>query len=111
MDGNNRRKRTRFGPGKGFELSRAPAVPFRAAREAELELLKKRLLQERLARTRTPGLNDPLRRAANEAAALAWVTAYPILMFPVLFDEKARAALLQARRQDCVRERSRELLA
>ena len=111
MDGNNRRNRTRLGPEKGFELSRSPAVPFRAAQEAELELLKKRLLQERLARTRTPGLNVPLRRAANDAAALAWVTAYPMLVFPVLFDEKARAALLQARRQDGVRERSRELLA
>jgi len=29
----------------------------------------------------------------NEAAALAWITPYPALVFPGLFEEKAEAAL------------------
>jgi hypothetical protein len=100
----------RPGPEKRFELRPAPAAPFRAAQASELELLKMRLLHERLARTNAPVLQVPLRRAANDAAALAWASAYPILVFPVLFDEKARTALRQAQRQEFVRERSRELL-
>jgi hypothetical protein len=42
---------------------------------------------------------------------LAWVTRYPLLVFPALFDEQAEAALLRAERQEQVRQRSRELLA
>jgi len=111
---NMKRKRqlvgARFGPATRFEVRPVPAAPFRALQETELEQLKGRLLRERLARANALGATVPLRRAANDAAALAWVTGYPLLMFPVLFDEKARAALLQALRQDQVRERSRELL-
>jgi hypothetical protein len=44
-------------------------------------------------------LNAPVRRAANEAAAIAWNTLFPLLVFPALFEEKAEAALHQARRQ------------
>jgi len=111
MNRDHQKVTTRFGPETRFELRPAPAAPFRAAQETELEQLKGRLLRERLARANAPGLNVVLRRAANDAAALAWVTAYPVLVFPVLFDETARAALLHAQRQDHVRERSRELLA
>jgi hypothetical protein len=64
-----------------------------------------------LAEAPTPELNPPLRRAANDAAALAWDTLYPLLVFPVLFEEKIEAALRHATRQACIRERSRELLA
>jgi hypothetical protein len=52
-----------------------------------------------------------LRRAANDAAALAWATLYPLLVFPVLFEEQTRAALRQAERQARIFESSRELLA
>jgi hypothetical protein len=51
-----------------------------------------------------------LRRAANEAAALAWFTPFPLLFFPALLEEKARAALRQGARQRCVRNRSETLL-
>jgi hypothetical protein len=111
MNKQYQRVKTRFEPETRFELRPALAMPLRAEQETELERLKSRLLEVRLARAKAPGLNLALRRAANDAAALAWVTAYPLLVFPVLFDEKARTALLQAQRQDCVRERSRELLA
>ena len=47
----------------------------------------------------TPELNAPLRRAANDAAALAWATVFPLLVFPVLFEEKIEAAVLRLRRQ------------
>jgi hypothetical protein len=56
-------------------------------------------------------LNAPLRRAANEAAALAWVTFYPLLVFPVLFEEKTAVAVRQAQRQARIYANSRELLA
>jgi hypothetical protein len=111
MNRNHQRLATRFAAETRFEVRPLPEGPFRAAQEAELERLKDRLLRERLTRANAPGSNVTLQRAANDAAALAWVTAFPLLVFPVLFDEKARAALLQAQRQEHVRERSRELLA
>jgi hypothetical protein len=102
---------TRFGPETGFEVKPVPPAPFRAKQEAELERLKARLLSERLAALGDPQVCGPLRLAASEAAALAWVTRYPVLFFPVLFEEKAETALLRADRQEQVRQRSRELLA
>lgn len=110
MNKNYQRVTTRFGPEARFEVRAAPPVPFRAALETELEQLKSRLLRARLERANAPGLNATLRRAANDATALAWLTAYPLLVFPVLFDELGCAALLRAQHQECVRERSRELL-
>src|SRR5689334_4517819 len=89
-----------------FELRAAPA-PFRATQESELERLKSRLLAEKLARAKTE-LNAPLRRAANEAAALSWVTFYPLLVFPALFEEKSAVALRQLERQTRIYARSHE---
>ena len=59
----------------------------------------------------TPELNAPLRRAANDAAALAWATVFPLLVFPVLFEEKTEAALRRAERQARIFVNSRELIA
>ena len=102
---------TRFGPETGFEVKPVPPAPFRARQENELERLKAQLLSERLGALGDPAAVGQLRRAANEAAALAWITRYPVLFFPVLFEEKAETALLCAERQEQVRQRSRELLA
>jgi hypothetical protein len=99
-----------FGAEKRFELRPVPPAPFRATQESELERLKTRLLTERLARAR-PELNASLRRAANEAAALAWVTFYPLLVFPALFEEKSAVALRQGERATRIYARSRELVA
>jgi len=110
MNANYRRVPTQFGPETGFEVKPVPPAPFRARQEAELERLKTRLLAERLETRRDAQSDGQLRRAANEAAALAWVTRYPLLVFPALFAEKAEAALLRAERQEQVRQRSRELL-
>lgn len=102
---------TRFAPEVKFEVAAGPPPPFRARQDAELERLKKQLLEERRDEAWDSRLRGALRRAANDAAALAWVTPYPLLVYPVLFDEKAEAALRQAQRQNQMRARSRELLA
>ena len=105
-----RRVAARFAPETRFELQPGPPAPFRATQETEFERLKRQLLTLQLAELPEPELNAPLRRAANEAAALAWVTLYPLLVFPALFEEKAAAAVRQAERQARIYETSRELL-
>ena len=102
---------TLFGPETRFAVRPAPPAPFRALEENGLETLKERLLRARLETLPRTGFNGYVRRAANEAAALAWVSAYPTLVFPALFEEKAETALLQAEKQERVRERSALLLA
>ena len=89
---------TEFGPETRFEVRANPPAPFRAVQENEFERLKNKLLAEQLVQA-TPELNVPLRRAANDAAALAWATVFPLLVFPVLFEEKTEAAVLRAERQ------------
>lgn len=108
----NRRRQvpTEFGPEIGFEVTPLPAALDRAVQGTELERLKHRLLDEHLAGEWLPQQISRLRRAANEAAALAWVAPFPLLVFPLLFEEKAELAQLQAERQNRVRRRSRELL-
>jgi hypothetical protein len=101
---------TRFEPETHFEVAPIPPVPFRGTQESELERLKDRLLREWLQQTTDEQLYAPLRRAANEAAALAWFTPFPLLFFPGLLEEKARAALGQGARQRCIRVRSEGLL-
>ena len=112
MNMNNKPTRvaTRFVPETRFELRPGPPAPFRATREDEFERLKNQLLTLQLTGLTQPELNTPVRRAANEAAALAWVTLYPLLVYPVLFEEKAATALRQTERQARIYETSRELL-
>jgi hypothetical protein len=99
--------RTRFGPEVRFDV---PTAPFRATETTALEELKKQLLRQWLEQATETGQNILLRRAANDAAALAWLTQYPLLVFPTLLDEKVRAAFLQHKRQAGVRRRSQKLL-
>jgi hypothetical protein len=91
-------------------LKPVPPAPFRATQETELERLKNRLLVDVLNEFEGPEANPYVRRAANEAAALAWVTPYPLLTFPGLFEEKLATALLYAERQTRVFARSAELV-
>jgi hypothetical protein len=108
MKKNYKRVRTKFGPETRFELT--PVQLARARQEAEFARLKNELLLKRLQDLLEPQSKDHLQVAAGEAAALAWVTPYPLLVFPVLFEEKAEAALLRSQRQAQVRRRSRDLL-
>src|SRR5580700_11792864 len=98
--------RAKFRPETPVELRPTPPAPFRATQETEFERLKNRLLTETLPATARPELNALIRRAANEAAALAWVTFYPLLVFPALFEEKTSQALRQAERQARIYSRS-----
>ena len=75
-----------------------------------LEELKERLLRENLLAASDAALLPRLRRAAAEAASLAWTTPYPLLVLPVLLGEKLAEASRQAQRQREIRERSRSLL-
>jgi hypothetical protein len=111
MNAYHKRVPTRFGPETRFDVRPIAATQFRAVQEAEFERLQRRLLTERLGEVLEPGLTGYVSAAANEAAALAWMTSYPALVFPILFEEKAEAALRRAERQEQVRQLSRELLA
>ena len=108
---NRKRVPTEFGPETRFELNPVPPAPFRAVLENEFERLNNRLLRERLTDANTATLGAELRRAANEAAGLAWNTAYPLLFFPALFEEKVLVALRRARRQQTILAETRELIA
>ena len=110
MKERNQRVPTRFAPETRFELAPQFAQPFRAVQETEFEKLKGRLLRRLLDDAVQPELNAPLRRAANDAAALAWTTAFPLLFFPLLLEEKARRARLQLQKQTQVRLRSETIL-
>jgi hypothetical protein len=110
MNDTNHKLAARFAPETHFEVQPAPPAPFRATVETEFERLKNRLLTETLLAAARPELNVAIRRAANEAAALAWVTFYPLLVFPELFAEKFRHALRHAEHQARVYPRRRELV-
>ena len=62
-------------------------------------VLKQNLLLERLNGTQEFETHALILRQANEAEFLAWVSAYPLLTFPCLFEERVLAATEQARRQ------------
>jgi hypothetical protein len=111
MNTNRNRVNPKFAPEIKFAVRTAPAASFRAALENSFEGLKCRLLANQIDQLERPELNPAIRRAANEAAALAWVSFYPLLVFPTLFEEKAAAALKHAERQDRIYAHSREILA
>jgi len=93
MNTNSRRVPAEFGPETRFEVTPLPPAPFRALQENQFERLKMSLLGDQLLTLWPPELSAHLRRAANEAAAMAWGTAYPLLVFPLLFEERAEAAM------------------
>ena len=113
MKTKERKVTARFGPETRFEVKPVPLAPFRMVQENRFEQLKRRLLDQELGVVweRNPLYASSVRRAANEAAAVAWATPYPLLVFPALFEEQVQTAVLRAARQEQVWARSRELLA
>lgn len=101
---------TRFRRETRFDVVPVPAVPLRGSQETDLELLKNRLLADLLWEADEPALSATLRRAATEAAGLAWFTPYPLLFFPALLEEKARTAREQVSRQTEIRHNTLDLL-
>ena len=101
MKTKTKRVRTRFAPETRF-----PVTPLTAKPDTQLEELKERLLQQALAGTNNTQLIAPLQRAVNDATALAWTAGYPLLLLPVLFQEKAAAARLHTAKQQSIHERT-----
>jgi hypothetical protein len=83
--------------------------PHSGTADQELEALKQRLLGQAL-ETAAPTVQTALRRAANEAASLAWLEPFPLLVFPTLFAECTRAARRRIQKQAFVQARSADLL-
>ncbi len=92
-----------------FDSSVVPAAPARGRQESELERLKNRLLDQPLLQNESPALRSALRQAANEAAAIAWMTPFPLLILPSLLEEKAVRARDHFRRQREVRQKTLKL--
>jgi hypothetical protein len=61
--------------------------------EAQVIALKNRLLKPVLKTVADSRLVTEITFRANEAAALAWYTGYPILLFPALLEEKLSSLL------------------
>ena len=55
-----------------------------------LSELRVRLLREALASPADAELSNLVRLAATEAEAQAWLTSFPLLVFPTLFEEKTQ---------------------
>jgi len=86
-----RRSRQRRGSLPGGRLALSP--------EMELARLKDKLLDERLTEYDEPRLARLARLAATEAEALSWLTPFPLLVLPVLLEEKLDAVQRYARGQ------------
>jgi hypothetical protein len=106
MNRTYRELRAGFAATTRFDAPVVAAAPFRGMVENELEQLKERLLWRELQRADSVEANVLLRRAANDAVALAWLTPYPLLLLPELFQEKAWEMQLKARRQARIREQT-----
>ena len=97
---------TRFDRATAFTVELSSAGRVRREQEAMLERLKEQLLEHYLAETDDPFMRDLLNRAARDAAALAWTTPYPSLLFPALFEEKKDGARRYAHYQNQIRRRT-----
>ncbi len=75
------------------------ATPSRGVSELELDRLEIRLLDQLLMAKPQAESRLALYRAANEAAALAWMTPFPLLVLPSLLEEMVQAARHRAQRQ------------
>jgi len=76
----------------------------------ELEQFKQCLLGEH----RSAGdlhVRSWLNRAADEAASIAWATPHPLLVLPVLLEEKLEDARRKAELQKAIYERSQPIVA
>ncbi|HTR43529.1 MAG TPA: hypothetical protein VMH87_18100 [Pseudomonadales bacterium] len=101
METNNTVLKTDFSTDTRFELRPTPD---------KFERQKNKLLAIRMQQAGAKW-EEPMRDAANEAAAIAWTTTVPSLVFPELFEEKFAAAVTQIQRQERILKKSRELLA
>jgi hypothetical protein len=94
-----------------FEERLAPEGRRRRELSRRIEDLKVRLLRQQVMAAPNLELIPAIHRAANEAAAEAWFTPCPLLVFPTLLEEKVASAKQIAERQERIREQTRKLLA
>lgn len=87
---------------EGFRST--PAAESRRRLEASLARLRRRLLGQ-LLELHDESTHLMLRRAAADAAALAWTTPSAVLFFPMLLEEKVREGLRYLDRQNSILER------
>lgn len=102
----NRKIQAYFDPDTEFEAPLLEGEPLKQTFAG----LQKTLVTEALGETETLALHTPLKQAANEAAGLAWITGFPLLVFPVLFTEKAERARRQENKARRIKALSAELL-
>lgn len=102
---------TSTGAYSDFEFGNVSRAEWRALINGELEKLKQRMLDEYLNKYVDTELEPAIRAAATEAAALASINPYPLLVFPTLFEEKAASAMRYHFRQRLVRDRSRRIMS
>jgi len=77
----------------------------------ELERFKRCLLREHRSVTLDSQVRPWLNRAADEAASIAWATPYPLLVLPVLLEEKLKDAQRKAELQKAIYARSHPIVA
>lgn len=102
---------SRTRPGTGI---RTPAIAgaFLSPRPlpTPLDHLRDRLLAAALQRNATPSLVPAIRQAAHEAAAIAWLQPFPLLVLPGIFEEKLIATRRRHHQQNLILSRSGEWL-
>src|SRR4051794_33178272 len=76
----------------------------------ELERLKRCLLFEHTRVVADSEVQTRLRRAADDAASIAWATPYPLLVLPTLLDEKLSEARRKAEVQRSIYVRSEPIV-
>ena len=103
-------KLTRFDFDEGDQFDLPPRFE-RQELENRFAGLKDDLLGEVLEETETLELHPRLNLVANEAAGLAWMTEFPLLVFPGLFDELAKRERTRQSRQRQIHAKTEALIA
>lgn len=105
MSTNGNQLNAAFVEDEGFKVP-IMTVPLRGSIEPEIERLKERVLHQLTREKPEPVFRVPLQRAVGDAAALAWLTPYPLLVLPLLAQEKAEIAIKRVKRQHEIRRKS-----
>jgi hypothetical protein len=102
----NRKLNAYFDPETEFEAEVLRGEPLKQAFAG----LQETLVNETLGGTETLALHAPVKHAANEAAGLAWTTAFPLLVFPTLFQEKLDGVRKRENRAQRIKAQTETLL-
>lgn len=97
-----------FAEDGGFAVE--PGYGGRSKLKERFAALQETLVLGELEATQTVGLHRRIKRAANEAAGLAWTTEFPLLLFPALFAEFARRERVRENRQQKILAQSQDLM-